>query len=248
MAFCSNCGAQLKEGSSFCGSCGARVNAASAADASYSAASPSGTSYGGNGSQSSSAAAKPKISGKMIGFIAGGAALLVVAILLIVLLGGKSELTLNEFADKYVEAYKAYGDYDYYVSKDDESFRNSILYDVEILSGKPRESNYFGASQCLYVKIKRKVEPTLKVYFVVYPDEDTAENAFPMVRSSLEASNRDPSNIVYKSEGSNSESLTVMPNYYGNCGRVVRVGKTLLTISGGDDLDLVKDVFDIFGY
>ena len=241
MAFCSNCGAQLKEGSSFCGSCGARVNAASAADASYSAASPSGTSYGGNGSQSSSAAAKPKISGKMIGFIAGGAALLVVAILLIVLLGGKSELTIDEFVDKYIEAYKAYGDYEYYVldNDTDESFREKTLENV--IDKSAYNSNML---QSLSVKIKRKNKPNIRLNFGVYIDSDAAESDFEEMRKSVEIYYKDMA--VYKSEGRNAESLTIVVGDDYN--RIVRVGKTMLEISCDDGEEIVDAVLDILGY
>ena len=287
MAFCSNCGAQLKEGASFCVNCGARVNAAPAGgapvgSASYGAPTPSGNPYSnapagqqpgggtpvppygqvpygqapygqapyeGYGYQGQPVPAKS--SGKKIWIFGIGAAVLVgVAVLLILLLGrAKTELTMDAFIDKYIEAYKTVGSYDYYVDEDDESFRSEILEDVDTLSGKASEDNFFGASEELYVRIKREDDPNIRLYFVVYPDESTAEDAFPQMQEALQKSGGDKVDISHSSEGRNAESLTIRSSDSdGNYVRIVRVGKTLLMIYCSDGEETVNAVFDIFGY
>ncbi len=280
MAFCSNCGAQLKEGASFCVNCGARVNAAPgggtpAGNTSYGTPPPSGNPYGnapassqpGNGAplptygqapyggygfQGQPAPTPAKSSGKKIWLFGIGAVLLVgVAVVLILLLGSsKTELTMDTFIDKYIEAYKAKGSYDYYVDESDEAFRNEILEDVETpSSGKASENNFFGASQELYVRIKREDDPTIRLYFVVYPDENTAEDAFPQIQEALEKSSGARVDISHSSEGRNAESLTIRStDSDGDYVRIVRVGKTLLMIYCSEGEEIVNAVFDIFGY
>lgn len=289
MAFCSHCGAQLKDGAAFCVSCGTRVNGAPAGNApagnaSYGSApssnafygnAPSGNTpygnaaygnapannapanpynappYGGYGYQAQPAAAPAKRSGKKFWIFGIGAVLLVgVAVLLILLLGGggkKTELTMDTFIDKYIEAYKAYGSYEYYVDEDEDTFRAELRDDIDTLSGSPDDDNYFGASEELYVRIKRQDDPNIRMYFVVYPDESTAEEAFPKLEKELhELSGLDTN---HKSEGSNAESLTFeLSESNSSYVRVVRVGKTLLMINCSDDDTVVNKVFEIFGY
>ncbi len=283
MAFCSHCGAQLKDGAAFCVSCGTRVNGAPSGNTPVGnpayGGTPSGNAptgnmpysnapygraptnnapanpynappYGGYGYQGQPAAAPAKRSGKKIWIFGIGAVLLIgVGILLILLLGGgaKTELTLDAFVDKYIEAYKSYGSYDYYVDEDEATFRAEVLDDVDTLSGSPSENNFFGAAQELYLRIKREDDPNVKMEFVIYLDEATAEEAFPKIEQAL----RDSSGLEtnHKSEGSNAESLTFeISESNSSYVRVVRVGKTLLMISCNNDEAIVKDLFKHFGY
>lgn len=273
MAFCSHCGAQLQNGAAFCVQCGARVNSAPAGapanapaggatagrapagNVPYGSQPPAGPAnsynpppYGGYAYQAQSPA-PAKRSGKKFWLLGIGLVLLIgVGVLLFLLLGGKkTELTMDQFIDKYIEAYKSYGSYNYYVDEDDATFRAEILDDVDTLSGGSSEDNYFGASQELYVRIKREDDPNIKMYFVVYPDESTAESAFPQIEEALHELSGLETN--HRSEGSNAESLTFELSESNNSYvRVVRVGKTLLMINCNGEDTVVNEIFDFFGY
>ena len=144
------------------------------------------------------AAAPAKRSGKKLAILGIGAVLLVgIAVLLYLIMGGnQTELTMDAFVDKYIEAYKAKGDYASFVTEDDQSFRNSTLARVETLSGESSADNLFGASQGLSATIQRKSADSIYLDFCVYPDERTAEAAIQKIQAFLEVFNND---VIYDS-------------------------------------------------
>ena len=180
----------------------------------------------------------------------GALALVAVVVVLILLLGGsgKQELTMEQFIDKYIEAYKAKGSWEHYVGDDEEAnYRKETLEGVETLAGEPSEDNIYGAITEVGVRIRREEGYNARIIFAIYPDEKTAEAAFPQIEAVLkEDSGMD---VTAKSEGSNSESLTYpITEENDTFVRVVRVGKTLMMISCTEDEALVSDLFEIFGY
>lgn len=190
-------------------------------------------------------------SGKKKIWIIVAAAVLVIGLAVfgvLLLTGSKTELTMEQFVDKYIEVYKAHGSYDNYVDGSDEEFRQEILEDVQELGGDTdSEGSYFGASSGVYVRIRRKGDPNVRMYFLLYPDEATAEAAISKFRETLDKESKGGEGVV-KSEGRNSQSLTYpLTEKNDTYVRVVQVGKTIMVASCSEDA-IVNTVLEGFGY
>ena len=191
------------------------------------------------------AAAPAKRSGKKLAILGIGAVLLVgIAVLLYLIMGGnQTELTMDAFVDKYIEAYKFLGDYASFVTQDDQSFRNSTLARVETLSGESNLNTYYGASEVLDVEIQRVRVESILLLFTVYPDANTAASALSSYQDFYQSYGVPMS---YNSEGRNTESLSAGSSTYFL--RIVRVGKTMLMVSCSESEEIINAVLDIIGY